>query len=129
MARDIYIYNYRANEKSASHAAFSEKYFDILYFAREKYRTVEDNYPDLRDKAKNMLVKSNVAMLQCLLNTNDKKYKNDVKTCIREVKKYKRYFIPSYLGDKKRFNIVVYNLYGVFKVLYRVKYAKRIKKA
>lgn len=129
VARDVPIYKYRANENSASHAAFSEKYFDILYFANEKYKTVEDKYPQLLDKAKNMLVKSNIAMLQCLLNTNDKKYKKDVKNCIREVKKYKRYFIPAYPGDKKRFAIIVYNLYGVFKVAYRLKYAKRIEKA
>ncbi len=129
VARDVCIYKYRVNENSASHAAFSEKYFDILYFAKEKYKTIEDNYPHLLDKAKNMLVKSNIAMLQCLLNTNEKKYKKDVKSCIREVKKYKRYFLPTYPGDEKRFDIVVYNLYGVFKVLYRLKYAKRSKRA
>ena len=33
VVRDVYIYKYRTNENSASHAAFSEKYFDILYFA------------------------------------------------------------------------------------------------
>ena len=128
IARDIHIYKYRVNENSASHEAFSEKYFDILYFANEKYKTVEENYPHLLDKAKNMLVKSNIAMLQCLLNTNEKKYKKDIKNCIREVKKHKRYFIPAYPGDKKRFTIVAHNLYGVFKAVYRLKYAKRIKK-
>ncbi|MBQ8429662.1 MAG: glycosyltransferase [Clostridia bacterium] len=129
VAREVYLYNYRVNESSASHAGFSEKYFDILYFAKEKYKTIEAQYPELLDKAKNMLVKSNIAMLQCLLNTNDKKYKKDVKDCIREVKKYKRYFIPTYPGDRKRFKIIVYNLYGIFKFLYRLKYAKRIQKA
>lgn len=127
--RDAYIYKYRANENSASHAAFSEKYFDILYFAKEKYKTIEERYPHLLDKAKNMLVKSNIAMLQCLLNTNDKKYKKITQECIREVKKNKKYFIPSYPGDKKRFLIIVYHCYGLFKQLYRIKYAKRVKKA
>ena len=127
--RDVYIYKYRANENSASHAAFSEKYFDILYFANEKYKTIEEMYPHLLDKAKNMLVKSNIAMLQCLLNTNDKKYKKITRECIREVKKNKKYFIPSYSGDKKRFLIIVYHCYWIFKLLYRIKYAKRVKKA
>ena len=129
VARDVYIYNYRVNENSASHAAFSEKYFDILYFAEEKYKVIEKEYPQLLDKAKNMLIKSNIAMLQCLLNTNDKKYRKATKDCIRTVKQNKKYFIPSYPGDKKRFSIIVYNLYGIFKFLYRIKYAKRIKKA
>lgn len=129
VARNAYIYKYRRNENSASHAAFSEKYFDILYFANEKYKMIEAQYPTLLDKAKNMLVKSNIAMLQCLLNTNDKQYKKDIKACIQTVKQYKKHFIPAYLGDKKRFKIIIYNLYGIYKFLYRLKYAKRIKKA
>ncbi|MBQ8371401.1 MAG: glycosyltransferase family 2 protein [Clostridia bacterium] len=127
--RDIVIYRYRANMGSASHASFSDKYFDILYFAEEKRKAVEESYPELTDKAKNMLVKSNIAMLQCLLNTNDKRYKKDIKKCIQTVKENKRYFIPTYPGDKKRFSIIVHHLYGLFKWMYRIKYANRIKKA
>lgn len=129
VVRDVYIYKYRTNENSASHAAFSEKYFDILYFAGEKWNAIKKKHPYLLDKAKNMLVKSNIAMLQCLLNVKDKRYKKDIKACIRTVKQYKKYFIPSYLGDKKRFKIITYNLYGIYKWLYQLKYAKRIKKA
>lgn len=129
VVRDAYIYKYRSNENSASHAAFSEKYFDILYFAEEKWKTIEEKYPQLLDKAKNMLVKSNIAMLQCLLNTKDKRYKKDIKTCIQTVKQYKNYFIPAFPGDRKRFKIIICNLYGIFKWLYQLKYSKRIKKA
>lgn len=129
VVRDVVIYKYRVNENSASHAAFSEKYFDILYFAEKKYKIVNANYSYLLNKAKNMMVKSNIAMLQCLLNTNDKKYNTDIKNCIHNVKKYKNYFLPTYPGDRKRFNIVIYNLYGIFKLLYRLKYRKQIKKA
>ena len=124
--RNAYIYRYRANENSASHAAFSDKYFDILFFAEEKYKTIEEQYPHLLDKAKNMLVKANIAMLQCLLNTKRACYKKDIKACIHTVKKNKRYFIPTYPGDKKRFKIVVHNFYGIYKLLYQIKYAKRI---
>lgn len=129
VVRNIYLYKYRANENSASHAAFSEKYFDILYFAEEKWKVIEEKYPHLLDKAKNMLVKANIAMLQCLLNTNHKKYKKDIKVCIQTVKRYKNYFIPTYPSDNKRFTIIVYNLYGVYKWLYQLKYSKRIRKA
>ena len=129
VARNVHIYKYRSNEDSASHAAFSEKYFDILYFAKEKWKAIEEKYPHLLDKAKNMLIKANIAMLQCLLNTNDKRYKKDIKSCIHAVKQYKKYFIPTYPGDKKRFNIIIYNLYGLYKWLYRLKYSKRINKA
>lgn len=129
VTKDVYIYNARANENSASHTAFSEKFFDILYFAEEKWKAIEQNYMQLLDKAKNMLVKANVAMLQCLLNTKDKKYDKDVKNCIATVKKYKKYFIPNYPGDEKRFKIIIWNVYGIYKFIYQLKYAKRIKKA
>lgn len=129
VTRAAYIYKYRPNENSASHAAFSEKYFDILYFAEEKRKAIAEKYPHLLDKAKNMLVKANIAMLQCLLNTKEKRYKKNIKECIRAVKQYKKYFIPTYPGDSKRFKIIIYNLYGLYKWLYQLKYAKRIKKA
>ena len=129
VVRNVYIYKYRANENSASHAAFSEKYFDILYFVEEKYKMIEVQYPALLDKAKNMLLKANIAMLQCLLNTKDKQYKKDIKACIKTVKQYKKYFIPAYPGDKKRFKIIVCNFYSIYKWLYQLKYAKKIKKA
>ena len=129
VVRNVYVYKYRSNENSASHAAFSEKYFDILYFANEKYKIIEMQYPELLDKAKNMLLKSNISMLQCLLNTNDKLYEKDIRACIQTVKRYKKYFISAYPGDEKRFKIVVYNLYKIYKLLYKMKYAKRIKKA
>ena len=129
VSREAFIYNYRSNENSASHAAFSEKYFDILYFAEEKYRIIEKEHPALLDQAKNMMVKSNIAMLQCLLNTGGKKYRSAVKNCIRTVKQNKKHFIPSYPGDIRRFKIVIYNLYDLYKFLYRIKYAKHIKKA
>lgn len=128
VVRNAYIYKYRVNENSSSHAAFSDKFFDILYFAKEKLNIIETQFPEFVDKAKNMWVKANIAMLQCLLNTSDKRYKKDIKNCIREVKKYKKYFIPMYHGDEKRFKIIVCDLYGVFKFLYRIKYAKRLKR-
>ncbi|MBE7077431.1 MAG: glycosyltransferase [Clostridiales bacterium] len=124
--RNEYLYCYRVNENSASHAAFSEKYFDILYFAEEKRKAVEQEFPQLTDKANNMLVKANLAMLQCFLNTKDKRYKQDIKKCIRAVKENGRYFVPTYPGDKQRFLIARYNLYWLYKKLYRLKYGKRI---
>ena len=124
VVRNAYIYKYRHNENSSSHAAFSEKYFDILYFAEEKYKTIEKMYPYLLDKAKNMLVKANIAMLQCLLKADNKRYKKEIKTCIYTVKRYRKYFIPAYSGDSKRFKIIVYNLYVIFKYLYRLKYCR-----
>lgn len=118
------VYLYTRNENSASHASFSEKFYDILYFAKRKLEIINEIAPELNEKAKNIWVKANLAMLHQFLNTTDKKYKADEKDCIREVKKNKKYFIPAIAGDQKFFNIVINNLYYVFKLAYKIKYKK-----
>lgn len=126
--RNEFLYYYRENVNSASHAKFSEKYFDILYFASEKFNAVEKDFPHLISLAKNVLVKANISMLQVFLNVKGKKYKKDIKACIKVVKRNKKYFIPSYNGDKKRFSIIKNNQYGLYKILYQFKYKDRVTK-
>ena len=119
--RDDVMYVYTPNQGSASHAPFSEKFFDILYFAEQKKNIVDEKFPQFSDLAKNIYVKANIALLQNLLRAPKGKYKNEIKCCIKTIKKYKKYFIPSYRGDRKRFFIIVNNLYYIFRVLYRIK--------
>ena len=128
VACDVYIYNYSINENSASHANFSEKYFDILYFAEQKYKCIEIQYRELIDSAKNMLVKANLAMLQCFLNTKNKSYKKDIIKCKKVVRENSKYFIPAIIGDKKRFLIVKYHLYDFYRFIYQIKYKERVSK-
>lgn len=118
------VYIYTKNENSASHAAFSEKFYDILYFAKRKLEIINEIAPELNEKAKNIWVKANLAMLHQFLNTTDKKYKADEKNCIKEVKKNKKYFVPAIAGDKRFFDIVTNNLYYLFKLVYKIKYKK-----
>ena len=125
--REEYLYNYRNNEGSASHAKFSDKFYDILYFAEQKEKIVKKNYPELMPLAYNVLVKANISMLQCFLNTKEKRYRKDVRQCITTVKKHKKHFIPSFVGDKKRFFIITNNLYPLFRLMYQIKYAKRLR--
>ena len=126
VARNLSVYNYRKNPQSASHSLFSPKFFDILYFADKKYGIITEEYPHLLDKAKNMLVKENLAMLNCFCNTKNKKYNKDIKECIKTVKTNKKYFVPAVEGDLKRFRIVKYNLYPLYRLVYRIKFRDRI---
>ena len=118
------VYIYITNSDSASHASFSEKFYDILYFAKRKLEIINEIAPEFNEKAKNIWVKANLAMLHQFLNTTDKKYKADEKNCIKEVKKNKKYFVPAIKGDKKFFDIVVNNLYYPFKLAYKIKNKK-----
>lgn len=43
------VYQYLVHETSASHAAFSEKFYDILYFMEEKIRILNEHFPERID--------------------------------------------------------------------------------
>ncbi len=120
--RNVYIYHYRNNPDSASHAPFSDKFLDILYFANRKQEMVNKYFPEFQAEANNMVIKANLSMLNIFCRTNDKKYKKDIKQCIKTVKKLKKYFVPVIPIDKKMFVIVTYNLYGLFRIYYNLKY-------
>ena len=114
------VFYYRMTPNSASRAAFSEKFLDILYFADRKKQIVEREYPEFMPLAENMIVKANMALLAVLLKTNDKKYRGLKKECIKKVKKGKKFFIPATSFDRKWFFVIDHGLYDVYKFLRRV---------
>ena len=116
------VYIYRYNPNSASHAEFSDKFFDILYFANEKCRIIEDQYPQLVKKSYNVLVKAHLALLHCFLRTNDKKYNKDIDASIKAVRKFGRYFVAAIRTDKRFFLIVKFGFFRIFRILYWKKY-------
>ena len=122
VVRNVGLYNYFNNPDSASHAEFSEKFFDILYFANKKKEMASEHFPEFQAEINNAIVKANLAMLHAFCNTNDKKYRKDIKRCIKTVKKLKKYFVPAVPGDQKFFNVVTNNLYGIFKIYYNLRY-------
>ena len=124
--RDQCTYIYRTNLESASHAPFSEKYFDVLYFEELERKIIEEKYPELLDKAYNGLVKAHITMLHLFCKTKDKQYKKDIKSSIRMVREYGKYFIPAIPGEKKFFLIVKYGGYWLFRRLYWIKYRKQM---
>lgn len=119
---DEIILRYRISENSASRSSFSDKFLDILYFAGEKKKMVEKEYPEFIALAENVIVKANMALLLTLLKTNDKKYRSLQKECIKRVKNGKRFFIPATPFDRKWFLVITYGLYDVYKFLRKVKY-------
>lgn len=122
VVRNVGIYNYRKHSESASHADFSEKFFDILYFADEKRKRVLASYPEYSDCVNNMIVKANLAMLHCFCNVGHGQYKREINECIKTVKSLKKYFVPAIPGDRKWFRIVTNNLYHVFRIYYDLRY-------
>lgn len=60
------IYFYRANSESSSRTVFPEKYFDILKVSDLKYKKIEEQFPQMHDLAKNMLLKARMNVLRIL---------------------------------------------------------------
>ena len=122
VVNNVGIYNYRKNSESASHADFSEKFFDILYFANEKRKRVLASHPGYSDYVNNMIVKANLAMLHSFCNVGRGQYKKEISECIKTVKRLRKYFVPAVPGDRKWFWIVTNNLYHVFRIYYDLRY-------
>lgn len=114
------VYLYRVNEKSSSNASFSDKYFDILYFADKKIEMIREKYPELLERAYNMLVKANMALLDKLCTTKDEKYIAEQKKCRDAIKKYKKY----YISRRGRDNFRLFCMLHLFPLYRRIQYQR-----
>ena len=120
--RNQEVYKYFHRESSATHDAFGDKYFDMLYFAQQKKKLIENNYPELLSEAINMEVGMHLFLLNMLCKTNDIMYRNDTNDSIKFVKNnYKNYHTNNGF-EKKLAWIVAHGLYPLYKALVRLKY-------
>lgn len=106
--RNIPVYKYILRENSSSRSEFSEKYFDILYFAEKKKEIITELFPEFHEQTNNLILKANMAMLEKLMLDGGEKYAEDIKKCRNEVKKYKNSYIPVNKRDKINFYLILY---------------------
>ena len=118
---DDIVISYRLSDNSASREQFSEKLFDITYFAERKKDIIEKAYPEFLPLAENVIVKANMALLWNLLRTDDPRYKSAEKAAIKNVCDRKSYYIMAKKSDAKLFWILTHHLYGVYKLLYKLR--------
>lgn len=118
---DEIVLRYRISENSASRSVFSDKFFDIQYFAQRKKALIEERYPELLPLAENVILKADMALLKNLLKTNDPRYRDRERKAISEVLKKKKYYKTAIRSDAKWFWILTHRLYGLYKILYRIK--------
>lgn len=115
------VLRYRLSENSASRGGFSEKMFDILYFAEEKCRLVTEKFPQFQGLSQNVLVKAHMALLQNLCNTTDRKYRQAERDSLRAVRAYRRSFVPATPANKRWFFILTCGLYYPYKFVKSIK--------
>lgn len=116
--RDRYVYLYYVTEDSASMAAFSEKFFDILFFADRKLEIITQQYPQLQDLAYNVIVKANMSLLWNLCKTWDPKFRKAERECIAAVRRYRRYYIPGSRRDNQWHFVICNHLFYCYKIFY-----------
>ena len=112
------VLHYRLSENSVSRSSFSEKIFDILYFAERKKDIIDRDYPEFSKLGENVIAKANMALLWNLLRTDDPKYNDAQKTAIRNVLERSKYYRTAIKSDAKLFWILKHRLYGVYKMLH-----------
>lgn len=119
---NVSIYQYTVREQSATRNGFSEKFFDMLFFAEKKKEYIEKNCPELLDSAINMEVSTHLFFLDVLCRTKDKKYLPARKTSIQAVRSNYRNYRTANSHERKMSWIVAHGLYPLYHWVWGFKY-------
>lgn len=109
------IYFYRANSESSSRTVFSEKYFDILKVSDLKYKKIEEQFPQMHDLAKNMLLKARMNVLRILAVRTRDEYRDVEKKLLEYILDNKEDYIPSSKEYNQWMFILSHHLFYVYK--------------
>lgn len=114
---DEVVYFYRKNLQSASRAAFSEKFFDILKVSERKVQIIDSDFPQLQSAARNMRLKSEMSLLNNLSSCPGRTYCQMEKQLLHQIRENKQYYLSVSRRDDILFFIMTHHLYYPFKVL------------
>lgn len=109
------IYFYRTNSESSSRTVFSEKYFDILKVSDLKYKKIEEQFPQMHDLAKNMLLKARMNVLRILAVRTRDEYRDVEKKLLEYILDNKEDYIPSSKECNQWMFILSHHLFYVYK--------------
>ena len=109
------IYFYRANSESSSRTVFSEKYFDILKVSDLKYKKIEEQFPQMHDLAKNMLLKARMNVLRILAVRTRDEYRDVEKKLLEYILDNKEDYIPSSKECNQWMFVLSHHLFYVYK--------------
>ena len=114
------IYFYRANSESSSRTVFSEKYFDILKVSDLKYKKIEEQFPQMHDLAKNMLLKARMNVLRILAVRTRDEYRDVEKKLLEYILDNKEDYIPSSKECNQWMFILSHHLFYVYKLAHYI---------
>ena len=114
------IYFYRANSESSSRTVFSEKYFDILKVSDLKYKKIEEQFPQMHDLAKNMLLKARMNVLRILAVRTRDEYRDVEKKLLEYILDNKEDYIPSSKECNQWMFVLSHHLFYVYKFAHHI---------
>ena len=114
------IYFYRANSESSSRTVFSEKYFDILKVSDLKYKKIEEQFPQMHDLPKNMLLKARMNVLRILAVRTRDEYRDVEKKLLEYILDNKEDYIPSSKECNQWMFILSHHLFYVYKFAHHI---------
>lgn len=109
--KDICKYNYCRHDNSSSKAEFSEKYFDVIFFADKIESIISKDYPDLRDYAVANKISSYLRfmMLTVMLN-GENKFLDKQEPIIKYLKNTDSKFAKKYLSRNNYIKLELFKL-------------------
>ena len=119
---DVTTYFCVKNMKSSSNADFSEKFFDILYFAKKKNEIITSEFPEYSFYKNDILTRAYINLLINLSKTSNKKYKEITEQSIKFIKNNSKKYEPKNKTEKIVIYIVKHNLFYFFRFFCLVKF-------
>ena len=116
------IYKYVKNMESSSNSYFSEKYLDILYFAKKKTEIISALFSEYVQYNNDILLRAYINLLINLSKTKDKKYREITKESIAFIKNNSKNYQAKTKTENIIIKVVKYNMYYVFQFLYMIKF-------
>ena len=105
------VYLYNTTPGSASRAAFSDKFFDILYFADRKTQIIRSQYPQFEDAVLPIQMRAYLSLLYNLCKTYEWKYHARQRECLHYIRANRKHFIPSTVFEKRFLILIRFRLF------------------
>lgn len=119
---NVAVYQQNIRPGSSSRLKFSDKTLSMLYFFEQKKAYVTEHLPQYVENLYQAEVCVHLRLLDVLCSTDEKKYKPLQKRCIKTVRALRAYYKPINAHHKQLVWIVSSGLYGVYRLLVRMKY-------
>ena len=119
---NISVYQYNIRQDSCSRQKFSDKYLSMLYFCDKKKELIATYYPQYINETRNMEILTYLQLLDILCSSNDKKYKELEKRCVKKVCELRVGHKPYNKHYEELAWIVAHGLYPLYKMAVRFKY-------